>query len=167
MKKLFTLLCFLAYAFANAQPPAMELQPYGFDPIVVTIPSTGNEKLIELSKEWAAKYNDEGADVTPVAGNSVVITALKRNAFYYRNNGVPYDHMIQYTLKIVFSQNSYTLVFSVDDIYHDDVLLKYKIPDYFTSEGDLKEGYEEIKPSLESTVNNLVKSHYNFLMNFR
>ena len=167
MKKLFTLLCFLVFAFANAQPPAMELHPHGFDPIVVTIPTTDNDKLIALSKEWAIKYNPEGADVSKVTGNSMVITALKRNAFYYRNDGVPYDHMIQYTLKLVFSQNSYTLVFSVDDIYHDDVLLEYKIPDYFTSEGDLKEGYEEIEPSLETTVNNLVKSHYNFLINFR
>lgn len=167
MKRLLTLLYFLAFAPLYAQPPVIELQPYGFDPIVIMIPDTSNDKLIELSKEWAAKYNNEGADVTGVTGNSMVISALKRNAFYYRNNGVPYEHMIQYTLKLVFSQNSYKLVFSVDDIYHDDVLLKYKIPDYFDDEGDLKEGYEQIKPSLESTVNNIIKSHYNFLINFR
>lgn len=169
MKRLILLACFLVYSYSNAQPPVIELQPYGFDPIVVTIPDTSNEKLIELSKNWALNYNsEEGADVTEITQNSMVITALKRNAFYYRNDGVPYDHMIQYTMKLVFSQNSYRLVLTVDDIYNnDDKLIKYKIPDYFNSDGDLKEGYEQIRPSLETTVNNMVKSHYNFLINFR
>jgi hypothetical protein len=170
MRKLLTLLCFFVLAIANAQPPAMELTPNGFDIIEVQIPSTSNDKLIQLSTAWAADLNRKrnGYDATDVTSNSMVISAYKKNAFFIRNNGDSFNYAIQYTMKLSFHDTYYTMHFLVNDIYtNDDVLVKYKLPDYFTPDGDLKEGYEDLKPSLEKSVNDLALSYYNFIVNFR
>ncbi|MCW4467512.1 hypothetical protein OGH69_00900 [Flavobacterium sp. MFBS3-15] len=155
---------------ALAQPPKMELEPYGFDPIEVSIPATPNDKLIEITTAWAQEFNrkESGADVTEVTTNSLTISAYKRNGFFYRDRGETHSHRIHYSMKITFYENRYTVAFATDDIYSDgDKLITYKIPDYFTPEGKLKDGYTDLKPSLERTVNDIVTSHYNFIINFR
>ncbi len=160
---------FLSVA-ALAQPPKMELKPNGFDPIDVAIPATPNEKLLEVTSAWAQEYNrrEEGVDITDVTANSVTVSAFKRNGFYYRDRGEKHNHKIRYTMKITFYEDRYTLAFIVGDIYTDgDKLIDYKLPDYFTSEGTIKEGYTDLKPSIERTVNDIVTSHYNFIINFR
>lgn len=170
MHKLLTLLCFFAFAIAKAQAPILELTPKGFDIVEATIPDIPNDKAIELSKAWASDTNrmKKGYDASQVTPNSMVISAFKKNAFFIRNKGETFNYTIQYSMKLSFQTNSYTLHFVVNDIYtDDDVLVKYKLPDYFTAEGDLKDGYETIKPSLERTVNDIVTSYHNFLMNYR
>ncbi len=155
---------------ALAQPPKMELQPSGFDPVDVSIPSIPGDKFIDITKAWAQEYNkrEQGVDITNVTANTITVSAFKKNAFFYRNRGEAHEHKIRYTMKITFQDSRYTVAYIVDDIYADgDALAKYKIPDYFTSAGKLKEGYTDLKPSLERTVNDIVTSHYNFILNFR
>ena len=169
MQKIAYILFFIT-GICTAQPPTMELEPNGFDPVVVNIPLTPNEKLIAVSRDWALEFNrsQRGADITNVTENSMAITAYKRNAFYYRNRGFVYEFSITYTMLITFDEDSYTLNFKINDIYSDtDSLIESKIPDYFTPAGNLKEGYEALDESLEVTVNDIVKSHYNFIINFR
>lgn len=166
----FTLLLLLLTSCLWAQP-SLELTPAGFEPVEVTISALPNEKLIELTKSWAAELNrrlKSRYDITDVTENSLTITGYKKNAFLIRNKGETFDYAIGYTMKLSFSRNSYTLRFIVNDIYTDqDRLVQYKIPDYFNSAGELKDGYDELKPTLEKTVNDLALSHYNFIMNFR
>lgn len=166
---LLTVLLITTYA-AVAQPPHMELEPYGFDAVSIAVPATPNEKLIDLSESWAAQYRrrKQGIDVTNVTETSMVITAFKKNAFYYSNKGETFYHKIRYEMMVEFAQSTYTVTFKVLDIYlDDDVLLEYKVPDYFTSEGVLKDGYNTLETSLEDTVNDIVNSHYNFIINYR
>lgn len=167
---MYRLVILFLSAAALAQPPKMELKPNGFDPIEVSIPSTPNDKLVEITAAWAQEFNrrEEGADITEVTANSLTVSAYKRNAFFYRDRGETHNHRIRYTMKINYYGNRYTLAFSVGDIYaNHDKLVTYKLPDYFTSTGSLKDGYADLKPSLERTVNDIVASHYNFIINFR
>jgi hypothetical protein len=174
MIKLHSLFCFLAFGIANAQPPAMKLSQSGYETITVTIPATPNEKLIELTKSWALERErsspdrGKGTDITGVSGNTITVSGYKRNAFLYRNLGETFEHRIDYNIKLVFKENSYNLVFAVTQIYTDsDVPVKSGIADYFTSDGTLKEGYTELDTSLNNTVNDMVQSHYNFILNHR
>jgi len=167
-------ICILVFCLncltVTAQPPRLELTPGGFEPVTVQIPATSAEKLIELSKNWAAETNKRrrGYDITNVTANTVTISAYKRNAFYYRNRGESFDFRIRYEMALTFDNTSYTLAFKVVDIYaKDDNVQKTGLSNYFTSDGKLKEGFEEVEPSLETSVNDLVNSHYNFLLNFR
>lgn len=170
MCRLFTLLCFFIFSAVNAQPPALELTPQGFDAIEVNIPTTPNDKLIELSRAWAANLsrNNKSYDVSNVTGNSMVITAYRKNAFFIRNKGESFNYAITYSMKLSFHENYYTMHFIIDDIYTEqDVLVKNKIPDYFTSDGDIKDDYKDMEPSLERTVNDLTLSYHNFIVNYR
>lgn len=165
--KNFILPFFFITAVIAAQPQ-MEMQPYGFDPIKIDAPPMNSEKFIELTQNWAMEYNRrEGRyDITGVSSNTVTVSAYKNRAFYYRNLGEAFEHKIRYSIDLTFNGSTYTLNFKVIDIYSNDKLLEYKIPDYFKSDGKLKDGYAEIEQSLESTVNEIVRSHYNFLANF-
>ena len=174
MIKLYTLLCILAFSLANAQPPAMQVSQSGYAPIDVNIPSTSNDKLIELTKQWALERErtspdrGKGSDITGVTANSITVSGYKRNAFLYRNLGETFEHRIDYAMKIIFKENSYNLTFTVTQIYTDsDVPVKSNIADYFTSDGTLKEGYTEFDKSLNRTVNDMVQSHYNFIISHR
>ena len=166
----FTLLLLLLTSCVWAQP-SLELTPKGFEPVEVAIPALPNEKLIELTKSWAAEVNRKlkaKYDITEVTESGITITGYKKNAFLIRNKGETFDYAIGYSMKVSFSRNSYTLRFTVNAIYtNQDRLVQYKIPDYFNSAGELKEGYDQLKPTLEKTVNDLAVSHYNFIMNFR
>lgn len=168
MKWLLNIYILLITCVLQAQPPKLILTPGGFDPVKVSISQTPNEKLIEMTKQWAAEANrNYDVDVTEVTGNSMTVTSFRKNGFIYRSKGDTFQHRIKYQMKFSFSGNFYTVTFSVTEIYNDDVLLKYTLPDYFDSKGDIKEGYTDLKPSIESTANTLVNSHYNFIMNYR
>lgn len=151
--------------------PSLQLEPSGFAPVTVNIPTTLNEKLIDLTRAWAQEYNrrnKQGYDVLDVTDNTVTISSYKKNACYYRDRGESFNLSVNYTMQFTFSESSYTLAFTITDIFADnDKLLEYKIPDYFTPEGRLKEGYDELDNSLEKNVNDIARSHYNFLVNFR
>ncbi|RWX01039.1 hypothetical protein [Flavobacterium cerinum] len=169
MQKLLPILCLFIAGIAIAQPQ-MVLMPYGFDPVEVQIPSISQEKFIELSKSWAAEFNrgQKGYDVSDVTSNSLTITAYKRNAFFYRNLGETFQYTIRYSMKLNSYGTYYKLVFTITDIYaNDDVLINYKIPDYFSSSGQLKDGYSDIKPSLEKTVNYIAASHYSAIASYK
>lgn len=170
MIKSLSLLCLFAITAVNAQPPILELTPRGFEPTQAEIPATPNEKLIEVSRAWATEVNrrQKGFDITEVTDNAMTISAFRKNAFFIRNKGEMFEYAIRYSMKLNFNTTSYTMQFIVTDIYTDvDVLVKYKLPDYFTSDGKLKEGYDNLKPSLERTVNELAISYHNFIVNFR
>lgn len=163
MKHLLKIALFFWMAVSHAQPK-MEMTPKGFAPIEIEIPQKPLNKLLELSKLWAPYYNKDGADVFDVTTNSLTIEARYENAYYYWNIGVKYNFDIKYNLKIVFGENQkYTLTFSVKEIYTDRVPLKSTITDFFTPQGKLKEDYKDVKPSLENTVNKIIKSYTNFI----
>ena len=152
------------WIIASSAQPKLEMTPKGFLPLEMDIPNQPIHKLIEQSKEWASYYNKKGADVFDVTENSLTIEARYENAYYYWNLAVKYNFDIKYSLKIVFEENQkYTLTFIVKEIYIDNVLLKTTVADFFTSEGKLKEDYKDVKPSLESTANRIVKSYINFI----
>jgi hypothetical protein len=168
MKRLMAIVAFLSFIIVKAQPPQAELSRTGFPAVDVSIPATPNEKLVDLTKNWALEtYKRGNFDVSEVTDNTVTISAVERRAFFYRNKGEGFDHDIRFDMKITFSGNRYTVNFIIKQIFADGVRIEYNIPDYFTSDGKLKEDYEEVKPSLEATVNKIIRSHYNFILNFR
>ena len=171
MHRLLLFLCLAISIPLRAQPPRMELTPTGFGSVTVTIPDTPVEKLVEVSRNWAQEYNRkerDGVDITNVTDNSMTISAFRKNAFHYSNRGETFYQKIRYNMDLSFTGSSYTVSFTVTDIYADDnKRLTYLLPDYFLPDGRLKEDYEDIEPSLEQTVNTIVRAHYNFIVNFR
>lgn len=150
--------------------PKLELLPHGFEPVTVDIPEITSEKFIDLAKNWAVFYNRNGNryDVSEVTSNTITVSALKKNAFFYRNKGETFNYNIEYDVKLNFYGNYYTLLFIVKNIYTDDnVLIQSSISDYFDSNGNLKEGFNEVKPSLEKNVNGISKSLHNYITNYR
>jgi hypothetical protein len=153
-----------------AQPPEMEVTRGQFTAFTVSMPAMPQEKFIEINKAWAHGFTRRSGDfdASNVTGSSITISALKRNAFRYQNVGETVEVKIRYSLEITFTGNSYTLKFVVNDLYGDnDTLLDYKLPDYYKADGTLKDGYDGLESSLEDTVNEIVQSHYDYIVNYR
>lgn len=162
MKKLLAIFCCFYCCFTFSQEK-IELTPNGFQTITIAKPNIPLENLIEASKSWALFYNKNGVDVYEVTTNSLKIDALRKGAFAYYSLGERYSFDIKYTLVVEFGDANYTLKLNVKEIYTDDKLIKSTIADYFTPEGKIKEGFEEIKPSLEITVNKLLGSFATYI----
>lgn len=155
-------LCFWI-AVSTAQTK-LELTPKGFLPLEIGTPNLPINKLIERSKDWAYYYNPKGVDVYAVTENSLTIEAPYESAYQYWNLAVRYDYDIKYNLKIAFGENQkLTLTFVVKEISINNVPIKTTVTDFFTSEGKLKDSFKDAKPSLENTVNKIVRSYINFL----
>lgn len=156
MKALKLLLLLPYFSFAQIE---LVMTPQGFTPIEFATPNKPSDKLLQSAKSWASYYNKKGYDVYDVTENSLSIDGFKENAYFYRNLGETYDYHIRYTLKIVFgADKKSTVAFSVKEIYAKDVLVKTTIADFFTPNGNLKEDFLEVKPSLENTAENIVNS---------
>jgi len=165
MKFLLYFFVFFLSAVALAQPK-LEMTAKGFPPIELPLPNKPNEKLIESSKAWAATYNKRGYDVYDVTANSLKIDGIKKNAYIYRNLGETFTYNIKYTLEIYFnSDKTYTLAFSVKQIYLKEAPVQTTIADFFMPDGNLKEDFTDVKPSLEDTANKIATSYSNFIVN--
>jgi len=157
--KNFTFLFLILFSSVCVAQDKFELTPTGFNPVEIAKPSKTNEQLIESARAWADSYNKREYDIYDVSENSISIDGMKDNAFYYRNVGETYYFRIKYGVKLTFGANTITMTYSVKEIYQKKTLIKSTIADYFTPDGKLKEDFEDIKPSLEQTANNLLKSY--------
>jgi len=165
MKFTLNIFLFFCTALAFAQPK-LEMTLKGFAPIELPTPAKPNEKLIEASKSWAAFYNKQGYDVYDVTESSLKIDALKKNAYVFRNLGETFSYDITYTLSIVFNADkTYKLQFAVKQIYLKGTPVKTTIPDFFMPDGNLKEDFSDVKPTLEDTANKIAVSFSNFIVN--
>lgn len=153
-KLLFTL--FLISSFVSAQ---IEMTPKGFAPVEFPTPNRPLEDLMQVAKGWAYSYNKKGVDIHDVTSNSMTIDALRENAYYYINRGESYYFDVKYSLKVVFqNDNTCKITFTAMEFYDEGKLLKTTIADFFTPDGKLKEGFDQVKPSLESTVSKIMNS---------
>jgi len=168
MKQLLTIVCCFILAAAKAQAPKTQLQRGSFTSVTAAMPAMLPEKFIDNTKAWAHDYTrtSGGYDATNVTGNSITISALKRNAFRYQNAGETVENKVGYSLEITFNTSSYTIKYIVTDIYGDnDTLLEYKLPDYYTSNGTLKDGYSGLIKSMEATANETLESFHDYITN--
>jgi len=164
--KLLLKIALVFFITVGSAQTKLELTTQGFLPLEIKTPNKPISQLVDISKSWAAIYNNKGMDIFDVTQNSITIQARVENGYYYYNVGMKYNCDIIYVLKIVFEENQkYTLRISVKEIYAENLLLKTTTADFFTKDGKLKDDFKDAKPSLENTINKIVKSYSNFISN--
>lgn len=170
MGKLYALLLFIGLATAWAQTPVLELTPQGFEPVSYTLTRIDGSKFVDLSRAWVTeqKRKNELFDISNVGSNTLTISGIENNAFFYRSRGETFQHKAKLVMKVDFTTTGYTLTLTVPEIYAEgDTPTQYKLPDYFDSNGNIKEGYDGLKTSIEATVNDIALNYYNFIINYK
>lgn len=163
MKYFLLTFLFFSISICSAQS-GFEMNPQGFATQEMNAPKRTLDKLMELSKSWAAYYNKTGYDISEVTQNSFVIEARIENAYRLYNVGVKYNYDIRYRLKIVFEDNQkYTFSFSVKEIYTENIMVKTTTADFFTADGKVKDDFKDAKTSLEKTADKILKSFDAFI----
>jgi len=162
---LFIVLFISIFSFGQSKS---ELLPNGtFPPVEEAINPMTNEKFLDATKLWIREFSRGEYDITEVTENSLTIDAFRDNAFLYTNRGESFLYKIKYQMKIVKTGNKYATSFKVTEIHTKKTILESSMADYFTSEGKLKEGFEEVKPSMDRTVNIILGSFYKYISNYR
>lgn len=167
MKNIYTFLLLFTTILSFGQSKS-ELLPNGtFPPVEENIKSMTNEKFIDGTNLWIAEFSRGEYDITEVTQNSLTIDAFRDNAFIYTNRGETFPHKVKYQLKIAKNGNKYSANFKITEIHTKKTILESTMADYFTSEGKLKEGFEDVKPSMDRTVNIILGSFYRYISNYR
>ena len=139
--------------------PQTTLTPQGFTPVTFDRPQVAAERLIEASKSWSDAYNKISYDVYNVTPDGLSIDALRENAFFYRTRGEVFKYSILYALQVKFGEQECQVQFVVKEIYADKTRIASGITDYFAPDGTMKEGFEQVKPSIEDTANKIIQSY--------
>jgi len=167
MKNLYSFILFFT-AFLSFGQSKSELLPNGtFPPVEETIKTMTDEKFIDGTRLWIAEFSRGEYDITELTQNSLTIDAFRDNAFVYTNRGESFPHKIKYQLKIQKNGNKYTANFRITEIHTKKTILESTMANYFTSDGKLKEGFEEVKPSMDRTVNIILGTYYKSISNYR
>ena len=167
MKNLYIYIFLFTATLSFAQSKS-ELLPNGTFPAVQeNIKPMTDEKFLDGTNLWIGEFSRGEYDITEVTENSLTIDAFRDNAFIYTNRGESFPHKVKYQLKISKSGTTYTANFRVTEIHTKKVILESTMADYFTSEGKLKEGFEEVKPTMDRTVNIILGSFYRYISNYR
>jgi len=166
MKKIYLILLLLTTFFSFGQSKS-ELLPNGnFPPVEEMIKPMTNEKFIDATRLWIGEFSRGEYDITEVTENSLTIDAFRDNAFMYTNRGESFLYKIKYQMTITKTGNKYAATFKVTEIHTKKTILESTMSQYFTSEGKLKEGFEEVKPSMDRTVNIIFGSFYNYISTY-
>ncbi|WP_447636301.1 hypothetical protein [Flavobacterium microcysteis] len=167
MKFYFSILLIFTTVISNAQA-RMELTPKGFDPNPIrgSLPFMTNEKFINGTQLWIQEFSRGESDISEVTENSLTIDAFRDNAFFYRNLGNTFYQKVRYRIKLSKEGNEYVLSFQITEIYANKTLLNSGITDYFKPDGKMKDGFEEVKPSIEKTVGIILNSYHRYITNY-
>ncbi len=166
MKTLLSLFIFLFSTSVHAQ---LTLSPSGFNSVTVEKPNKTDDKFIELSRSWAAMYNQDinyPYEIANVTANSFDIDGQQPNAFYYRNRGEAFYHRVKYSMHIELKDKTYTIKYVAKEIYTSNVLTEMTTSSIFAPDGRLKEEYLDVKPSFEKSVNSIVKSFVDYMATY-
>lgn len=148
------------YAQISVEVTANGINP---SPIQGTLPDMTDERFIELTQLWAPQFSRGEFDISEITSNSLTIDAFRDNAFLYRNKGETFYQKIKYQMKVSKKGNTYQVTFKILEIYANRVLIQSTIADYFLPNGNLKEGFDDVKPSLEKSINIILNSYDRFL----
>ncbi len=133
-----------------------------------TLPGIESKKLIDLTKSWITEVQRSGGqfEISNVSDGSFTLSGYKKNAFYYRDRGETHWQDAKLVFNVSYTANAIEIKPTVPEIYNPGgTPITYTLPDYFY-DGKLKEGYDGLIPSLEKSINSVITSYYNFIVNY-
>nr|WP_322624366.1 hypothetical protein [uncultured Flavobacterium sp.] len=164
--KLLLLFLFTSVCFAQ---PTVTLVNGTLSDIEVKIPEIESKKFIDLTKAWVteAKRSGQVLDMSNVSSGSLTISGYKHNAFNYRERGETHWHDAKVVMQVRFSNTAMSIKITLPELFtNGGKPIQYTLPDYF-ADGKLKDGYEGLQKSLEENLNRIVRSYYNFIVNYK
>ncbi len=140
----------------------------GVEPIVVQFDSMSAPVLYAKAYKWVQKSykNPEKVLKTNLQGEEIRVEAYKEGAFFYKQFGKPYYFDIEYSFTIQLKDKKIRLIYTPSQIWtslSSRALFSYS--SFFKKTGELKDVYRDAKPSMEQTMNDLVKSLCDYLNN--
>ncbi len=164
MKALILLLwCSLCFA-----QPKVVIDNGTIPDVDLGIPNVDAKKITDLTKAWVTEVQRSGEtlEVSNISSGGLTISGYKRNAFYYRDRGETHWQDAKVVMQVTFSNTAMSIKITLPELYtNQGKPIKYTLPDYYAN-GKLKDGYEGLESSLQDNLEKIVRSYYNFIINY-
>ena len=156
--------CLLSY---SQDIPKLKLTPNGVEPIIVITDSLKATDLYKKALNWVQETykNPEKVLKAKIENEKIRIDGFAENAWYYKLLGTKNNYNMEYSIEISFKDGKYKFEYLIGQFLVDGgqkVLYDYKY--FYKKSGDIKSVYTESVPSIETTMNNLSQSFYNYVI---
>lgn len=163
------LLLFLLFSAACFSQPTVTVANGTLPDIDAKLPNVDTKKFKDLTKAWITEVQRSGEtlEVSNISSGSLTISGYKRNAFYYRERGETHWQNAKVVMQVSFTSTLMTIKITLPELYtKEGTPLKFTLP-YYYANGKLKEGYDGLETSLEENLTKVVRSYYNFIVNYQ
>lgn len=138
----------------------------GIEPIVVEVEGMTAEEIYKKAIRWVQETYDNPrmALKADIPNEKIRLDGYAKNAFWYRGLGVVKSYFdVTYTLEIAFKEGRYKYNYTINKIFSDGKIMPVELPTYFKKEGEVKQLYKDLVPSLDESLNEFHQSFYNYV----
>jgi len=163
--KLKYIITFLTLILINSnlfgQAEKFDIQNGEIKPLVQSVKGMKSDSIYIKSNEWI-NYNFKKEDA--VIGSSIdnkMIRFTGINPSFAKSFGYTYD--LEFTIRIEFKENRYRLTVENLRSGNNGIFANFNLGDYYKSNGQPRKAYKNFVVGIESTLDNLNLSIYNYL----
>lgn len=165
IKLLLTLTILLSNLSFGQEIPQLKLTPNGVEPIVVERDGLNASELYKKALNWVQETykNPEKVLKANIENEKIRIDAFATDAWWYKSLGMRNSYNMEYTIEISFKDERYRFEYIIGQFYIDGGKVLYDYRNFYKDNGDVRKSYIDAVPSLETTMNDLSYSFYNYL----
>jgi len=170
MKKLLFFLFFPLIGFSQISDLTLTMD--GFEPIVVEVKDKRAKELYDSAYKWILRnYNTPEIVIKAKIENEMIrIEGFQEKTHGYSQMGVDMSYNTKYSLTLSFKDGRYRFDFQILNVDLDNNNIRgngYYPRDLYKKSGERRKHriYNDMHLSLETTVNNLSKLLYDFIIN--
>jgi hypothetical protein len=150
-------------AFTQEKPENVKIVNGNIEPIVQSIQGITADSGYYKLNEWINyNYKNAGAVIgSSIESKFIRFTGIK--ASYATSMGYVYD--LEYTIKVEFKNEKYRLTIEELKSGNKGIFANINLADYYKSNGEPRKAYQNFTTGIESSINEINLSIYNYLTN--
>lgn len=160
MKHIILILCLVANICINAQD-VPKLSSEGFSVAVNEIESSDEKTNYTAFEKWINKnYNNADFVIGSTIENELIrFTGVTSSI----GKSMGYNYDLKYIIRVDFKDSRFRFTVENISLGFNGVYSPLRYSDYYKKNGDLRKSYKDLMNSIETEIQGLLKSSYNYL----
>lgn len=172
MKQIFFLLAItLSSSVSISQTlPQLKLTPQGVEPIIVEVDSLKANEIYKKTLNWVQDTYKNPDQVLKgnIPNEKIRLSGFASNAWHMKSLGIRQSFDMEYTVEISFKDGKYKFEYKIGQFWvSGGAKALYDYTSFYKKTGEVRGAYSESVPSLESTMNNLSQSFYDYIIGLK
>ncbi len=132
----------------------------GFTPLVIPVDSLKAEDIYKKSKEWIINsfINPNIVITVDEKPEKLRVNAVAKNAYSIKTLGMRSTFDVDYLMDIEIKDFKVRTSINIISVYFSNGKGKFPVNEYYKADGELRNSYKDLKPTIEATFNKLIQS---------